>query len=252
MNIDVTPVPVPDSRLEDLYDKVVPVQAEQARFWRLSALRDRWGFSLAMLYSTAMTVLLLAMLPNREYVPIVLFNGPNGFQFIPTSFSDLPPSVEIANIEARLWYYLQNREHYSSSEADDSYNTVSTMSDATVRDQYQRYANPKKNKEAPANMLGKDGWIRIFYRRGAFVTHEGDYSAGVYRIDYCRVSYAQGTTMRAQPFSAVIAYRLVRRIPLLQRLTTNPDALIVTQYPGAEEQAPAKDVMLGAYDPCAR
>lgn len=110
------------------------------------------------------------------------------------------------------------------------------MSDTAVRRQYQEWANPKLNKNAPAMKLGPHGFIRIYRQDASWVAHAPDYSTGVMQIRFCRVVVPDGQPPLAQRMTEAIRYELVDRIPLWERVTTNYLGVIVTEYPGPEAE----------------
>lgn len=247
------PVLVPESRLEQLYDQTVSMQGTQARYWRISATRKQWtntGLGLAL---TAAIVLILGLFPLTKYVPVFVYTNEAGFNETTTALSELPPTTRVAGIEALLWQYLRNREHYAPSEAGDSYNMVSAMSSQPVREQYQDWANIKTNKEAPAAKLGESGFIRVTRLSGAFISHSDDFSKGVYKIQFCRVVAKVSSTPMAQAWHATIAYQLVETLPLIERITNNSAGLVVTEYPGPEADEPQPHfTQPGSDHPCGR
>ncbi len=152
-----------------------------------------------------------------------------------------------------LWTYVRNCEHYVPSEADDSYNICSALASEPVRRKYQEYANPKLNKDAPAALVGQRGFIRVYRRTGAWGRdHEPDYSAGVYRVTFCKVTSIESKGTAGQMMSATVAYQLVSKVPLWERVTFNSVGLMVVQY-SSEPISAVKAVAvgsLGSDNPC--
>src|ERR1700761_8518486 len=147
--IDMTVAPVPNSKTEDLYSRVVPLQAQQAMMWRRSGKRSRWLAGAALAVCFAEAVAITALLPTEKITPIYVYLDRFGEPRVANSISELPADHRIAGIDALLWQYLSNREHYSPSEADQSYSIVSAMSAETVKQHYQKWVNPKLNEQAP-------------------------------------------------------------------------------------------------------
>ena len=249
--IDLPAVPVPAEALHDLYRHTVSMQAAQALLWRKAARRHRWGEALLLVLCTALGLAIAVILPTTRYIPVFVFTNQSGLNDTASAVSELPPTTRVAGIEAVLWQYLRDREHYAPSEADESYAIVSVLSDDPVREQYQKWANPKFNKDSPAVRLGQHGFIRIYRRNGSWVAHSSDYTDGVYQISFCRVVAPEGSTPLSQRMTATIRYQLANRIPLWQRVTTNPIGLVVTEYPGPESEDPQPHLaQLGNEKPC--
>jgi type IV secretion system protein VirB8 len=252
--IDTRVVSVPDSQTEDLYRAVVPLQAQQAALWRQSARRWRWMVVGALALGLAEAVAITALLPLEKITPVFVYLDRFGAAQTTTAVSDLPADHRIAGIDALLWQYLENREHYAASEADQSYNIVSAMSVETVKQQYQKWANPALNDQSPAKKLGANGFIRVYRINSSWLSHEDDYTSGVYQIHFCRLVVPEGQTATAQRMVATLRYQLVDTIPLWERLTINYAGLIVTEYPGPETEGTDLKLVAspGGDNPCAR
>ncbi len=252
--IDRTITSVPDSKTEDLYSRVVPLQAQQAMAWRRSAKWSRRLASAALAVGFAEAVAITVLLPLEKITPVYVYLDRFGVPNTANALSELPADHRIAGIDALLWQYLLNREHYSPSEADQSYATVSAMSAETVKQQYQKWVNPKLNAQSPASKLGAHGFIRVYRLNSSWLSHADDYTSGVYQIHFCRLVAPEGQTATAQRMVATLRYQLVDTIPLWERLTINHAGLIVTEYPGPEtEGADLKLVSSpGGDNPCGR
>lgn len=249
--ISLEAVPVPPSMLEEHYRGVASVQATQVLQWRKMARRSHWRETTAWIMVVALGLMNVSLFPLKEFVPVFVFTNPDGINDTATAISDLPPSVQVAGIESLLWTYVRDREHYSASEADESYAIVSALSNDIVREQYQKWANPKLNRQSPAYKLGKTGFIRIYRIDSTWISHDPDYSAGVYRVKYCQATHLEGQGVIGQVKTVPVEYRLVSKIPLVQRVTSNPHGVVIVSYPGAEELGALKQVQLGSDNPCA-
>lgn len=97
--LDTRAVPVPESRLDELYAQTVSMQAQQAREWRRAARRARWGQAGLLALSLGLGTAVLAMLPLVRYVPVFVFTNAAGVNDTATAISDLPPSTQVAGIE---------------------------------------------------------------------------------------------------------------------------------------------------------
>lgn len=252
--IDTRVVPIPESRTEDLYRSVVPIQAEQARLWRGIAKRRQWMLGAALMVCFAEAVAITALLPLEKITPVFVYLDRFGMTQTANALSELPADRRVAGVDALLWQYLSNREHYAPSEADQSYAVVSAMSTEAVKQQYQKWANPKLNPQAPAVKLGQNGFIRVYRINSSWLSHAEDYSAGVYQIHFCRLVAPEGQTATAQRMVETIRYQLVDTIPLWERLTVNYAGVMVTEYPGPETEG--TDVKFiggfGGDNPCVR
>lgn len=251
-DIDTTVLPIPQSELEKHYASVVPMQTAQAKLWR-DAYRGRRWRELALVFAVVAEAIAIAFLvPNQHYVLVFSYLSRAGVQDTSTAFSTLPPDQRVAGIEALLWQYAKLREHYSAPEADNDYAIVSAMSAENVKQQYQKWANPKLNPNAPANKLGKEGSIRVYRNGGAFISHSPDYDTGVYQVRFCRVVAPDGQTPTAQRWNVSVSYQLVDTIPLWERLVINHAGVIVTEYPGPETEGagPKAVPAVGTGNPC--
>ena len=252
--IDVTVAPVPERRLEELYSQVVPLQAQQAMAWRRTAKWSRRMAIAAMALAFSEAVAITALLPMERVLPVFVYLDKFGVSNTANAISELPADHRIAGIDALLWQYLANREHYAPSEADQSYAIVSAMSSEVVKQQYQKWANPTLNDQSPAKKLGEHGFIRVFRINSSWLSHADDYTSGVYQIHFCRLVAPEGQTATAQRMVSTLRYQLVDTVPLWERLTVNYAGVIVTEYPGPEmEGADVKYVSgFGGDNPCGR
>jgi type IV secretion system protein VirB8 len=252
--INMQVVPVTDANTEDLYRSVVPIQAQQALMFQKSSKRSRRMSHVALAVCFAEALTITALLPLQKITPIFVYLDRLGTTETATAFSDLPADHRIAGIDALLWQYLAHREHYSPSEADQSYNIVSAMSVETVKQQYQKWANPKLNPDSLATKLGAHGFVRVYRINSSWLSHADDYTTGVYQIHFCRLVVPEGQTATAQRMVATLRYQLVDTIPLWERLTVNHAGMIITEYPGPETEG--SDLKLvgspGVENPCAR
>jgi type IV secretion system protein VirB8 len=252
--IDLRVVPVPDSQLEDLYRRVVPLQAQQALIWRRAAKRGRWLAYCALAVAFAEAIAITALLPLEKIIPVFLYLDKFGAAQTTTTVSELPADHRIAGMDALLWQYLANREHYAPSEADLSYTVVSAMSTEVVKQQYQKWVNPKLNSLSPASKLGAHGFIRVYRINSAWLSHADDYTSGVYQIHFCRLVAPEGQAATAQRMVATLRYQLVDTIPLWERLTINYAGMIITEYPGPETEGADLKIVSSPGDdnPCGR
>jgi type IV secretory pathway component VirB8 len=252
--IDTQVVPVPESHTEDLYRSVVPLQAQQALMWRGAAKRSQRLMYAALTICFAEAIAVTGLLPLQKVTPVFVYLNKLGTTETTTALSDLPVDQRVAGIDALLWQYLANREHYSPSEADQSYGIVSAMSTQAVKQQYQKWANPKLNPASPASKLGAHGFVRVYRVNSSWLSHADDYTSGVYQIHFCRLVVPEGQTATAQRMVATLRYQLVDTIPLWERLTVNFAGMIITEYPGPETEG--SDLKLvagpGTDNPCGR
>ena len=130
------------------------------------------------------------------------------------------------------------------------YTTVSAFSDDLVRQQYQKWSNPKLNKDAPAVKLGPRGFIRIYRESGSWVSHAPSFDDGVYKINFCRVVVPDGQQPIGQRMTETLHYHLMDRVPLWQRLTFNAVGLTVTDYASPEALDQPRIVSFGGDPPC--
>lgn len=239
------PSPPSDDPLEKLYSQAVSFQAIDARRQRrFDNYRTRCLIGSAILNVTLVAAV-VEMLPLKTIQPIYGFTNEAGLFDTTTEISDLPPSVQIAGIESILWNYLRDREGFAPSEADQAYDVVSRLSSDIVKAQYQSDANPKLNPNAPAKLLGPNGFIRINRLSANWIQHADDYASGIYQIHFCRTVVRQEMPPARQRLQANITFEMISHIPLEQRITFNPSGIVVTEYPGAREEG------AGGANPCA-
>ena len=231
---------------ERLHAGAVSFQAINARRERRMRRFMTTGLVGSAILNVALVVTIAELMPLKTVVPIYGFTNEAGLFDTTTEISDLPPSTHVANIEALLWSYVRDREGFAPSEADQAYDRVSMLSSDTVKAQYQSYANVKFNPQAPAKILGQHGFIRINRLGGNWVQHADDYSTGIYQIHFCRTVVRQDQPPEQQRLQVTIAYDMLSKVPLEQRITFNPAGLVVTEYPGAREEGAQ-----GVAHPCA-
>jgi type IV secretion system protein VirB8 len=231
---------------EDLYKQAVSFQAVDARRARRFERLKNLGLAGSMILNVALVASVFEMLPLKTIMPVYGFTNEAGLFDTTTEISDLPPSTQVAGIEALLWNYLRDREGFAPSEADQAYDVVSKLSSDVVKAQYQGDANVKFNPQAPAKLLGPNGYIRINRLGANWVQHADDYSTGIYQIHFCRTVARQDTPPVRQRLQANITYEMLAKVPLEQRITFNPAGIVVTEYPGAREEGAQ-----GGANPCA-
>lgn len=252
-DIGTVPVPVTEANKDQLYAGAIGLQAAQAKLWREAYNGRRWRERALMGVIVALAGAICVLVPNQHYVLVFSYLTRSGVQDTATALSTLPADQRVAGIVALLWQYVRYREHYAASEAEESYSIVSAMSAEDVKQQYQKWSNPKLNKDAPANKLGTTGFIRVYRESGSgFVKHSPDYDTGNYLVRFCRMIVPPGQTATAQRWSVNFSYQLVDTIPLWERLVLNHAGVIVTEYPGPESEGagPKAVPAPGGGDPC--
>ena len=228
----VTAAP-PASDLEAYYAEVRSFQATEAARARRSA-RAAWGIAGAeFCIIGCLAVGMVSVLPLIRVVPVFLNPHQDGSVDATPMLSALPPNQQEAVKLSALWQYVMLRESYSGPEAQYNYDVVSGMSSPDVRRQYQDWFNAP-NPASPQVQLGQKGTIRVSRISGGYV---GDPKNNTYRIAFWRVvtlpDSKPGLPVR---FEATVQFAQVTSVPLAQRITFNPGALIVTSYPGAEQE----------------
>ncbi len=147
--------------------------------------------------------------------------------------STLPGTLNEANIRALLWQYVVEREGYMYGDARYRYDVVSGMSAQHVRDQYQSWANGT-NPSSYVAKLARKADITVAYIGSGWVSHADDFSTGVYEVTFERVIRPNDAGPTAQKFKVRFEYAKVDSLPLVQRVTSNPSGIQVTDYPGPE------------------
>jgi len=229
--------PVPMDQTEALYSKAVSFQAAYAQSQKTYNRTLKWtafGFACTTI---AVSAVLVYILPLKTFVRVVGFVNEAGIYDSASDYSDLPLSTQAAGIESVLSNYLVYRERFVPSEADADYDVVSKLSSDAVRREYQGDANAKFNPQAPAKILGPNGFIRIHVLKGAdWISHADDYATGTYKIHFCRTKVVQDQPPVNQRLEEQITYEKVDGVPLDQRTTFNPPGIMVTSYPTAREE----------------
>jgi type IV secretory pathway component VirB8 len=108
-DIDTTVAPVPDSLTEDLYRRVVPLQAQQARSWRRAAKWSRWMAGAFCAVALAEAMAITALLPTEKVMPVFVYLDKFNVAQSTNVLSELPADHRIAGIDALLWQYLEDR-----------------------------------------------------------------------------------------------------------------------------------------------
>lgn len=255
MSDNLTPALIFPPDLEDHYKQVVPMQAEQATMWRRAFRRTRWrefiGYGIAVIEAAAIA----SLFPLIRVIPVFVYTDKFGLSNTEAHLiSELPVDHRLAGIDAILWEYVRLREHYVASEAPDDYDKVSAMSSEKIRENYQRWANPKFNDKAPSQKLGQGGFIRVMREPGgsAWIQHNEDYTKGVYKVTYCKIISAAGQPITAEKVIELIGYNTTDSVPLKDRVTYNYAGVVVTAYPGPESLGTGVKVVyaLGGENPC--
>lgn len=237
MDVNDLAVMVPASAIERHYVETLSFQAERARA-ALHRARNygRLAGALGAICFMEAAALYMAM-PLKQVIPVFIDIHRDGVVDTSESMSTLPTSTRQAAIAAELWAYVRHREHYNFAEAAYDYDVVSGLSAPGVREDYQAAVNPK-NPDAPVNKLGQKTTISLRRISGAWLTHSPDYTAGTYQIRYAaRVQEAEHPDT-CQRLSVLFSYQPVAAVPVEQRVTYNPDGIVVTSYPRPEAEAP--------------
>ena len=199
--------------------------------------RNQWGGRLLWGYAAGMTavvgllsVALAGAVPNIRLQPVFLFNQPDGTVDAVSNASSLPATITEAQERAWLWQYVRLRESYVYPDAHDNYDIVSAMSAPDVRDRFQAWYNDKMpGALGPTKTMGKNGVIRAVFR-------DSEVNGDAFTVRFCRYTSLEGQPPMAQSMIARLRFQRTNTITLLDRVQYNPNALIVTSYPGAIEQ----------------
>lgn len=212
--------------------------AEVASFQTSRARRDRWLMRMALGVAIAefgiigaLSIGMLSVLPLVRVVPTFVNVHADGSVDATPLLSSLPTDQQEAVKLGLLWQYVRLRESYSAAEAPYNYDVVSAMSAPDVQAQYQRWFNAP-NPTSPQVILGAKGTIRVIRISGGY---QGDPKNNTYRIAFWRVVTMPDS--KPQPpvrMEATMQFAQVTSVPLSQRITFNPGAVIITSYPGAE------------------
>ena len=174
--------------------------------------------------------------PLIRVVPVFAWARPDGTVESAVTTASLPDTLSNAQRRAWLWQYVRLRETYNAVEADYNYNVVSGMSTPAVRAEYQEYANNKRpGVPSLAKILGRLGSVAVTFRDSEI---EGD----KFRVRFYRLVTEEGRPPTCTPWHASLSFGDLFVAPVVQRVTYNPGALVVTGYPGAEPEAAAPDI----------
>ena len=70
---------------------------------------------------------------------------------------------------------------------------------------FEGYLNARLNPDTPARKLGKNGYIRTRVLKGAdWLSHAEDFTAGTYKIRFCRTVVIENQPPVDQPLSATV------------------------------------------------
>jgi len=169
------------------------------------------------------------LIPTVRVVPVFAWARPDGTIDSAVTTSELPASIGQAEVRAALWRYVVERESYSWTEAKTEYDIVSAMSASTVRDAYQRAVNGR-NPASPMARYGKAGTVRIEYLSSSL-------SGDQYTVHFTRSVQTDDAALPVRSrWTATFDYRTRNAVPLAERLTFNPTGVLVTSYPGPEQE----------------
>jgi type IV secretion system protein VirB8 len=173
--------------------------------------------------------------PNIRIQPVYFFKHPDGTMDAVSNEAALPQTMTEADTRAWLWQYVLLRERYNWADARDDYDVVSAMSAPDVREHYQTFQNNHiPGAPSPAKALGKTGILRVLFR-------DSDLSGDTFTARYCRVVELDGQRPMITPWIVKLHFQTLDKVTTLQRLQYNPHALIVTSYPGPEQQGTGGD-----------
>lgn len=162
--------------------------------------------------------------PLVRVVPVFAAVHQDGTTQFAVTTSQLPKTLNEAQIEAWLWQYLQLRESYDWASSQYAYDVVSSMSAPTVRDAYQKWANAK-DKDSPIRLLGKTGSIRV-----RFISGDLHMDTDTYHVRYERIVDVDDNPPQRAVWDVTIRFSQHYTVPYLERVTYNPTGLTITGY----------------------
>ena len=210
-------------------------QKREARRWKMVSIA-----------ATAITVFFAALafllggalyyaVPSIRVQPFWLVARADGTFDTFSHQAALPGSITEAETRAWLWQYVRLRESYNWTDAKDNYDVVSAMSAPVVRTAFQQFWNGQlPNAPSPTKVLGKGGTIRVYHR-------DSDLTNDTYTARYCRVVQLDGERPVQSPWIVKLRFQRTDTVPMLQRWQFNPNALVVTAYPGPVQQGTGGD-----------
>jgi type IV secretion system protein VirB8 len=222
-------VSVPTSQLEQYYADVLSFQASKARAARRGS-RTAWTFGAVMLgINGALAFGLMSVLPTVRLVPVFIYPHADGTVDSAVSLSQLPVSQQDAVVQSELWQYAMLRESYAADTANYAYHVVSAMSAPAVRAQYQAWFN-YPNPQSPQVSLAKRGTISVERVSGSYI------APGVYRIEFRKTVTLDDAKPVTSRWVTTMHFARTDTVPATQRVQFNPAGVIVTAYPGAEQE----------------
>lgn len=141
---------------------------------------------------------------------------------------------------AAAWFYVLMRESYSSGNMDYAWRVVSLMSDARVREEYQK-AHINTNPNSPYAVYGKTGTISVEIDSfDALTPVEGYVGLPVgYEIRYWRTERKPNLQpVRRMYRTTMMFHRNVEMPNVRDRYEFNPPGLQIWEYPGAHPVSP--------------
>lgn len=221
--------PVDRAGLARYYAEVQSFQASRARQANRNSRVLAAAAGIALLGNLGQAWAIASLLPLARLVPIYLWVRPDGSVDSAETLSRLPQTVSEAVIDAALWQYVRLREGYSADSARYGYDAVSFMSNATVRDAYQRWFN-YPNPESPQMTIGQKGQIDIEPIGHARIAES------VEQIRFRRLVALAGQPPVGTTWTATVQYQIVPALPADRRFT-NPGGVIVTSYQAGQDGA---------------
>lgn len=215
--------------------------------------RANWGWRAA----TALAVLLIFLLagalnyavPGIRLVPMFFWQKPDGVIETALSTDSLPADMSDLNIQAWLWQYIQHREAYSWTEADNDHHIVSAMSSVPVREVYDAWYSGK-NPESYLAKVGRNGVIRVAMREITQYTRAENGGYGKMTVHFDRQVSLSGQTYPVETWAVTVEYlqNYSSGFTWQDIRTFNPSRIVITEYPPAR-LLPAKGSSIQGVNP---
>ena len=202
--------------------------------WRFFAFT---GWTLVVLLAIALD----AAVPNIRLLPVFFYQKPDGVVETAITTDSLPVDLSDANIQAWLWQYVEWRESYSYAEYKENGYRVEAMSDESVREAYEKWADGK-NKDSYVAVYGQRGVVRVAMREVTHFERATPARPGEYTVHIDRQVDVEGEPRhRIETWSVTLKFlqNYDRGFRMNDIRTFNPSRIVVTSYPGPQDLTPA-------------
>lgn len=136
---------------------------------------NRWmlAFIVAMLATISLAIAMAILMPLKKIQPIMIYkNSATGETWVERPTSPYTPQNE-AEVKSDIARYVIARESYSAYDINPRFKGVMLLSSAKEQKQYSDFQS-NSNKNAPINVLGKDGTRTVHVTDVIFIDRVGE------------------------------------------------------------------------------